>query len=180
MIRDASLHGRATMPTIASTTSSAGVRPTVARSRSSLPAKCAYSAPVVTPARSAMPATVAASYPLLENSSSAASSNAAREFARGLSLIVPANRIASAARGFGVCFDLLLVGLHLLGLDLVGALHRGLDLRFHVRDRDHDEPGLALVESLTQLFQIATTHPRRRVSGQRTERGTAGPRCEEQ
>jgi hypothetical protein len=87
MICDASLQGRATTPTIVSTTSAAGVRPTVARSRSSLPAKCAYSAPVVTPARSAMPATVAASYPLLENSSNAASMSAARELARERSVV---------------------------------------------------------------------------------------------
>lgn len=61
MIRDASLHGSGAIAAIESTTSSAGVSPIVASSRSSLPAKCAYSAPVVTPARSAMPATVAAS-----------------------------------------------------------------------------------------------------------------------
>src|ERR1700733_11141581 len=80
----------------------------------------------------------------------------------------------------GVDFDLLLVRLQLLLLDLLRTLHRRADLGFHIRDSDHDEARLTLVQGFAELLEVSPAHAGRRVAGQRTEDRARTGRAEQQ
>src|SRR3982751_1660790 len=77
------------------------------------------------------------------------------------------------ARHPGVVLDRARVGLELLGLYLLRAAHGLLDLGAEGGDRDDDQPGFTGVEGFAQLLQVVTAHPGHRVTGKRTQRGTA-------
>ena len=79
-----------------------------------------------------------------------------------------------------ICLDLRDVGLELLPLELLGPLHRPLDLRAHVGNRDDDEAGRALVELLTELLEIVAAHARSGMTGHCPKDGTTGRRAGEQ
>src|SRR3954447_18322378 len=72
------------------------------------------------------------------------------------------------------------VGLELLALKPLRALHRPLDLRPHVRDGDDDEAGRALVELLAELLEVVAAHAGRGVAGDGAEDGATGRRAREQ
>src|SRR4051794_2854699 len=79
-----------------------------------------------------------------------------------------------------VRLDLLDVGLELLLLELLCSLHRPLDLRAHVGDRDDDEAGRALVELLAELLEVVAAQPRGGVTGHGAEDRATGRRAREQ
>jgi hypothetical protein len=79
----------------------------------------------------------------------------------------------SAGGVLGVGLDRGVVGLELLGLDLLGPAHRLLDPGPHVGDDDHDQAGLAGVQVLAQLLEVAAAHAGG-VPGHRAQHSPAG------
>jgi hypothetical protein len=81
-----------------------------------------------------------------------------------------ARRLPGPGR-LGVAFDLDGIGLELSDLQLLGVVHRPLDLGPHVRDPDHHQPGLPGIQVLAQFLEVTAPHPGHHVPGHRPQHG---------